>query len=105
MKTRYKYSKVPFRSNIIGNYIVYPENTDLNDLLLRWSLGEPMGSEMKVGNYLTGIPVRPTSDLTDIDKSKRLVAHLQKQHDDVNDELTKLEQQAQIDPSQSSSSD
>lgn len=94
MKTRYKYSNVPFRSNIIGNYIVYPENTDLNDLLLRWSLGEPMGAEMRVGNYLTGIPVRPTSDLTDIDKSKRLLTHLQKQHDDINDQLNQLEQQA-----------
>lgn len=105
MKTRYKYSHVPFRSNTIGNYIVYPENTDLNDLLLRWSLGEPMGAEMKVGNYLTGIPVRPTSDLTDIDKSKRLVSHLQKQHDDINEELTNLEKQSQIDPSQKPSSD
>lgn len=105
MKTRYKYSNVPFRSNIVGNYIVYPENTDLNDLLLRWSLGEPMGSEMKVGNYLTGIPVRPTSDLTDIDRSKRLVTHLHKQHEDINNELSQLEQQAQIEPSQKPSSD
>lgn len=105
MKTRYKYSAVPFRSNIIGNYIVYPENTDLNDLLLRWSLGEPMGAEMHVGNYLTGIPVRPTSDLTDIDKSKRLVSHLQQQHDDINEELTKLQTQSQIETSQKPSSD
>lgn len=104
MKTRYKYDKVPFRSNNIGNYIVYPENTDLNDLLLRWSLGEPMGAEMKVGNYLTGIPVRPTSDLTDIDKSKRLVSHLKQQHDDINDELNQLEKQAQ-EESQKPSSD
>lgn len=105
MKTRYKYDRLPFRSNIIGNYIVYPENTDLNDLLVRWSLGEPMGSEMRVGNYLTGIPVRPTSDLTDVDKSKRLVAHLQKQHDDINDELKQLEQQSQTELSPKPSSD
>lgn len=105
MKTRYKYARLPFRSNIIGNYIVYPENTDLNDLLIRWSLGEPMDSEMRVGNYLTGIPVRPTSDLTDVDKSKRLVAHLQKQHDDINDELKQLEQQSQTELSPKPSSD
>lgn len=99
MKTKNKYqSYLAPIANLVDKYSVYPEDTSLSNLLLRWSSGVPMGDQITKGNYLTGFAVKPSSDMTDIDRTARLVEILRKQYDTNKqqlDDLTKSLQSTQ----------
>ena len=99
MKTKTKYQRyITPTINLTDKYAVYPEDTSLSNLLLRWSSGVPMGDQITKGNYITGYPVKPSSDMTDIDRTVRLVQILKNQYENNKqqlDDLTKSLQQVQ----------
>lgn len=91
MKTKFKYAAhTPEILTHSGKYLVYPESTSLAKLLLRWTNGEPMGAEMTTGNYQTTFAARPSSDLTDIDRMRRISQSIQSEHDDTLKQLQSL---------------
>ncbi len=99
MKTKYKYTKrIPERLNLQDPLQTFHEDTSLTHLLLRLSTGQPINDQIRPVRYLEGIPSRPSTDLTDYDRTNKLISKLKQNYDTNKDSLNALTEKLKKQP-------
>lgn len=99
MKTKYKYAKrIPERFTLQDTLQTFHEDTSLSHLLLRLSTGQPINDFIRNARYLEGIPARPSTDLTDYDRTSKLINNIKQKYDINQDTLKSLSEKLSKQP-------